>query len=39
MISYSDIIQVLNAMLKSKYPKIKRYGNDTTEGWKKPYFL
>lgn len=39
MIGYGDLILELNRLLKGKYPHIKIYGNDTTEGWRKPYFF
>lgn len=39
MIGYGDLVRELNSMLKRKYPDVKIYGNDTTEGWIKPYFF
>lgn len=36
---YSELIQSLNGILERRYPDIGRYGNDTTEGWVKPYFF
>lgn len=39
MIDYSELIRVLNRILSERYPRIRRYGNDTTEGWHKPYFF
>ncbi|MSS91370.1 hypothetical protein FYJ45_24985 [Eisenbergiella tayi] len=39
MTGYGDLIWELNSLLKKKYPDVKIYGNDTTEGWRKPYFF
>lgn len=36
---YSTLLQALNGILAERYPEIKRYGSDTTEGWQKPYFF
>lgn len=39
MIRYAELIQALNHYLEKQYPQISRYGNDTAEGWEKPYFF
>ncbi len=39
MITYESLIQALGNMLKGRYPDVKIYGNDTTEGWSKPYYF
>ncbi|NNJ32648.1 phage tail terminator family protein [Lacrimispora defluvii] len=39
MIEYQELICALNGLLGNKFPDIQKYGNDTTEGWKKPYFF
>lgn len=28
-VSYADVIRAVNGLLKTKYPEITRYGNDT----------
>lgn len=39
MIYPSDIMTAVNALLKAEYPDIKRYGSDTVDGAKTPYFF
>jgi hypothetical protein len=39
MIVYKDIIKAVNTLLKTKYPEITRYGNDTVDKAVPPYFF
>lgn len=39
MIKYSDLIARINAVLRTEYPNIKRYGNDTVDKAAPPYFF
>ena len=36
---YSDVIRAVNGILKTLYPKIRRYGNDTIDKAVPPYFF
>ena len=39
MVRYGDIIRTVNGLLKERYPKIRRYGNDTVDKAVPPYFF
>ena len=39
MLRYADIIRRVNAILKDKYPDIRRYGRDTVDKAITPYFF
>ena len=38
-VSYADVIRTVNGLLKTKYPEITRYGNDTVDKAVPPYFF
>lgn len=39
MIESSDLICALNALLRDKFPGIRLYGSDVTDGMVRPYFF
>lgn len=39
MVKYTDIINAVNELIKTKYPKIKRYGRETVDKAEPPYFF
>lgn len=39
MIAYKDVIRAVNLLLKTKYPELTRYGNDTVDKAVPPYFF
>ena len=38
-VSYAGVIRTVNGLLKTKYPEITRYGNDTVDQAVPPYFF
>lgn len=38
-VQYADVIRTVNGLLKTKYPEITRYGNDTVDKAVPPYFF
>ena len=38
-VSYADVIRTVNGLIKTKYPEITRYGNDTVDKAVPPYFF
>lgn len=39
MITYTDVVAAVNALLKTKYTEIKRYGRETVDKAVPPYFF